>query len=50
MPGLKEVEVAEDQEEYATEAGALVAVAEDEEGGLQELRNLLISPVFGAHI
>lgn len=48
VPGLREVDVAEGQDEYTTEADALVAVAEDAEGGLQQLRELPVSPLFGA--
>lgn len=33
VPGLREVDVAEGQDEYTSEAGALEEVAEDEEGG-----------------
>jgi len=49
VPGLREVDVAEGQDEYTTEAGTLVEVAEDAEGGLQQIRKLPVSPIFGAY-
>lgn len=49
VPGLREVDVVEGQDEYTTEVGAMVEVVEEAEGGLQQLRKLVVSATSGAH-
>lgn len=43
VPGLREVDVVEGQDEYTTEVGAMVEVVEEAEGGLQQFRKLAMS-------